>query len=267
MSISIIIVNYMKASRLSESVTAILSGDKEYVSEIIIIDNSTDDTQTSILRSLPNDARVSVYFSPRNIGYAAAVNMGTHSAKPGNHILLMSPDIIVEDQGIFKTLCNELLSEPDIGLLCPIQYNDDGSVVEVGRDFPTVAALLLRRLFNREDPINATGIGIVQDVDWAQSSFSLINASLWQKLNGLHERYFLFMADTHLGAESWIAGYKVRVADLGPALRADGIRASAGGLSQILRRTVRIHLKDAFKYFVLGGASAARRAKKARAGA
>ncbi|WP_146217321.1 hypothetical protein [Dyella sp. AtDHG13] len=178
----------------------------------------------------------------------------------------MNPDIEIESVDFFADLISQCGTVPSFGCAGVAQRNPDGSYELVARRFPSIRAilgrripLLGRRLFKRDVdtylnayPNRLDVNGAPFSVDWLQSSFLLIPRDSWQTCNGLSERYFVFMADTDFG---WRCREKNLQSWFFPNLeiRADGVRSSHGGLLDVFRkRTLRIHLRDAFKYFLTG---------------
>jgi hypothetical protein len=46
------------------------------------------------------------------------------------------------------------------------------------------------------------------DVDWVQGSFLLVRSSVWKALNGLDERFFMYVEDVDFCKRVWNLGYK-----------------------------------------------------------
>src|SRR3546814_19108088 len=90
--------------------------------------------------------------------------------------------------------------------------------------------------------------GRTQPVDWLQSSCVLVRRDFWDRVGGLDERYFLFMADCVLCWAAWDRGPEVfHVAEA--TVVADGIRDSAGGVRALFRNPRALHpLRDHILY-------------------
>lgn len=257
-----VFVNYHKAARLRSAVESLISCNPDVDLSIVVVDNSCDAGEKAVIEDLAlQHSEVAAVYPSRNLGYAAGVNLAVSHGEKGRHILLVSPDVISERSTV-RALADLLESDGSMGILAPLQHNDDGTVAEVPRHFPSLAAQIGRRIFR---PASTVGIvrsfeGPVLEADWLQSSFVMIRRSLWDQVAGLNERYFLFMADTELCLRSWQAGFRVATCPSIAGLRGDGIRASAGGVFHgLVSRTVRIHLRDALSYYFINGWRAHRR--------
>jgi len=222
--------------------------------KIVVVDNSVSRQEAEILQrhTRPNE---SLIISAENLGYSRAVNLAARNAGRHDYILLASPDILVEDRRAIEEMAFLLQSEPRIAVLATLQRNDDGSPVEVARQFPNFWRQILRRSnprafeeFHIQSALHDSAQII--DVDWVQSSFVMIPRAFWDEVSGLDEAYKIFMADVAICWRAHKLGRRVAVTSL-VNVRADGLRASRGGIRDIFRsRPLRIHLRDAMIYYL-----------------
>lgn len=265
MKYRVVIVNYGKAPSIVRLLDQ-LGRQNLLPGSVCIVDNSPESA------ALPRDIAggtypypVEVHYTPENLGYAKACNLGAEGGD-WDWVALVNPDIEIVSGDFFGNLITRCSRVPRLGCAGVAQRNPDGSHELVARRFPTIRAilgkrlpLLGRRLFKRQVEVylDAYANGFDEGaapfaVDWLQSSFLLVPRSSWLTCRGLSERYFVFMADTDFGLrcrrkqlESWF------FPDL--EIQADGIRSSHGGWMDIFRkRTIRIHLADAARYFLPG---------------
>jgi N-acetylglucosaminyl-diphospho-decaprenol L-rhamnosyltransferase len=253
-TLAIVIVNYFKAERILENVAALRRQTVAPRLKIVVVDNSADPGEADRLRD-GLTWREDLILLPRNVGYSQGVNLAALNAGHFDHILLLNPDIVLDDPETLETLLRELRGRPDVGVMATLQANDDGTPVEVARRFPNLAKQVIRRLrpgaYTDHDvlrPLLEQPRSGILDVDWVQSSFTLVRGDLWRALGGLEERYEIFMADVALCQSAHALGYRVVVSSA-ITVRADGIRASRGGLSALFHsRALRVHVRDAVKY-------------------
>jgi GT2 family glycosyltransferase len=268
MKYRIVIVNYGKGASIL-SLLDQLSRQTLLPGSVCVIDNSP------VAAALPRDISWSAYpfpvevrYAPENLGYPKACNLGARGGD-WEWVALVNPDIEIGSADFFSDLIARCSKVPRLGCAGVAQHNPDGSYELVARRFPTIRAILGKRIpflgrhvFRRavETYLEGYANGFNHEstpfpVDWLQSSFLLIPRNSWQACGGLSERYFVFMADTDFGLrcrrhglDSWF------FPDV--KIHADGIRSSHGGLMDVLRkRTIRIHLFDAAKYFLGGSRS------------
>lgn len=263
MKYRIVIVNYGKGMSILGLLDQ-LSRQTLLPDSVCIIDNSP------MVAALPRDISWSAYpfsvevrYAPENLGYSKACNLGARG-DDWEWLALVNPDIEIGSADLFSDLIARCSKIPRLGCAGVAQRNPDDSYELVARRFPTICAILGKRIpflgkhvFKRavETYLDSYVNEFSHDaaplqVDWLQSSFLLIPRSSWQACDGLSERYFVFMADTDFGL-------RCRAHGLGSwffpdfEVCADGIRSSHGGLVDVFRRrTIRIHLLDAAKYFL-----------------
>ena len=71
----------------------------------------------------------------------------------------------------------------------------------------------------------------------------------WEEIGPNDETYFLFMSDVDLCRKAWEKGFEVHFVGETEALHNEG-RLSAGGIGSFFRKkTMRIHVWDAIKYY------------------
>lgn len=253
--VTAVLVNYRKGQRVLESVASLAAQSIGNRIDIVVVDNSDDAREAGILRDGLAALPCNLIIAPANLGYTRGVNLGAAAGRAETHVLLVNPDIVLDDPMVMEKLADTLDANADIGILAATQFDDDGTMVEIARRFPSLPRLVLRRLMPGKltdhdllrPLVDDPSIGMI-DVDWVQSSFSLVRDEVWRRIGGLDELYQIFMSDTALGADAHRLGYRVVVSSCA-SVRADGLRASRGGLGALFKsRALRIHVADAVKY-------------------
>lgn len=251
-----IIVNFFKASQVRRSVELLRKQEIVGGLEIVVIDNSCNDDQWAIINSIA-DLEQCIRME-RNEGYSKAVNRGLNFAG-GRQVVLVSPDIEVEDRRAIATLADVLRDNAELGAIAPMQYEPSGSSAEIARSFPTFFGLLRRRLqqsrrFDDRSLLAAWKVNVqgYAKVDWVQSSFLLLDGDLVDRGLRLNEQFFVFMADTWLGHDLVNRYGKAVGVYSSVSVKGDGRRASEGGIFAMMgTKAGRFHIRDALMYFLL----------------
>ncbi|MFO7169247.1 MAG: glycosyltransferase, partial [Chloroflexota bacterium] len=108
---SVIIVNYNSGRMLAaclRSLEAALGDDDE----VIVVDCASADGSAD---DLPPVARLRLWRSPLNLGFASGSNLGAHLAR-GRYLAFLNPDTTVEP-GWLDTLIEALEADPSVGLV------------------------------------------------------------------------------------------------------------------------------------------------------
>ena len=134
LEISVVIVNYNVRDYLHQSLVSIQKALKGIRSEIIVVDNASDDGSVEMLRRQFPD--IHLYINNTNYGFAKANNLALKSTR-GKYILLINPDTVVQEDTI-RVMLEFFKNHPDAGLAgCKI-LNPDGTFQPgCRRSFPT----------------------------------------------------------------------------------------------------------------------------------
>jgi hypothetical protein len=224
--------------------------------EILVVDNHSDNDSIGILRNrLPGISTVRILESATNIGYGQGNALGVRHAG-GEFILIINPDNELEPDAL-TIMMNAMEKDSSIGILAPMLIHEDGTIRPSVRSFPTIADIFIKRTFlrhffrERMDRYLQESVDheAIRDVDWVAGACLLMRRSFFEELGGFDPRFFLFFEDTDLCRRCWKAGK--RVVYYPPARARDRRhRLSEGGFLTIFtKKTVRIHLLSALKYF------------------
>jgi N-acetylglucosaminyl-diphospho-decaprenol L-rhamnosyltransferase len=253
--VAVVLVNYRKGKRMVEGLKSVRRQSVAGTLTTVIVDNSTSECETRLLRaSVRSDERLVI--NGANEGYSKACNAGVKTAGPSDYVFLLNPDVIMDDRRTVEVMVGAMEADPSIGILGCLQRNDDGSYVETARYFPKLSKQVMRRLkpgaFTEErllESLLAKPPAAFADVDWLQSSFMFVRRQVWDRLGGLDEAYYIFMADVDICRRAHRIGSRVVITSKA-TVRADGLRASAGSLRDVFNnRVLRIHIADAVKYY------------------
>ena len=199
--LSVLIVNYNGERFLDaclESVRRHLRMDHE----IVVVDNASSDGSVERLRTHHPDVRVVV--SPVNGGFAAGNNLGARVAR-GRYLLLLNNDTVVESP--LDPMVGLMDREPGLGALgCSLVYADGRRQESIGLEHsagrlllswaglqPLLPGNLARRTLSALDPAYAAER---VPAHWVSGACLLTRRTLWERLGGLDERYFMYVEDT-----------------------------------------------------------------------
>ncbi len=260
MKISAIILNYKTGRDAWKCAQSLLRQTMADQLEILIIDNHSSDDSIGYLRNRVRATNASVPVrileARHNQGYGQGNALGIRSAK-GEYILIINPDNELEPAGLEK-MVHVMEWDDSIGILAPQLIHEDGTIRDSYRTFPTFTDLfikripLLRRLFPGrmkrylQHDMNSS---VTRDVDWVAGACFVMRRSLYADLGGFDQRFFLFFEDTDLCRRCWKSGHRVVYF---PEVHARDRkhRLSEGGVMALFsKRTARIHLVSAVKYF------------------
>ena len=224
---------------------------------IVAVDNASSDESGDFLDSWTDRVELHVERNERNRGYAAAVNQA-FAAAPGSDVLLLNPDVALNEGRQVQELRDGLARLPKAAVVAPRLLEPDGSVQASARPFPTVPAMAghsswLGRLgFGRRAAARYLEIPAADEpsrVDWALGAAMLIRRESFDQVGGWDESFFLYLEDTDFclrcrraGWESWYLP-SVSLRHLHPR-SSDPAR---GGIHRSPAR--RHHIRSAIRFF------------------
>jgi hypothetical protein len=204
LDVSVVIVNYNAPDLLDKCLFSIIRLTTGLVFEIIVVDNNSTEGDVEQIISKYHD--VIIIKNEKNIGFAAANNIGFKNAK-GKYILILNNDTVFHENTI-KILFDyseKLNHEVFIG--CKL-LNADGSNQISVVEFDTISTsfgenFFLYKLFPKTKFFNRFYLNYKQidkptEVDVVKGAFIFCSAFAIKKLNGFDTRFFFFGEETDL---------------------------------------------------------------------
>ena len=214
--ISIIIINYNVKEFLLNLLASIGKSVKNISTEIIIVDNASDDGSVEILREkFPN---IKLIANKENVGFGVANNQALESAK-GKYFLLINPDAIVKEDTLKKML--EFFDKtPQVGIAGCKVLNPDGSLkFACRRSFPGpwtsfTKIMGLSKLFPKSRLFaryNLTYLDENQtyEVDAISGAFMMMRKEVYEQIGGFDKQFFMYGEDLDWCWRCKESGYKV----------------------------------------------------------
>jgi GT2 family glycosyltransferase len=199
--LSVIVINYNAGPMLRDCLLS-LAGQLRHRDEVLVIDNnSSDGSDRDLEGTCPG---LSVVHSPRNLGFAAAVNLGTATTSSG-YVLLLNPDARLAP-GALDIAITHLEENPDVGILGGRVVLPDGRVDPSShRSFKTPTTYFykftgLTAMFPRSPRFGRYYLSYIDkhavaDVDAVVGAFMLVRRSLIDQMGPMDETFFMYCED------------------------------------------------------------------------
>lgn len=260
MGIGIVIVHYNQWDLLLRCLRALGSSSAKDDLEVLIVDNASYGVPSGA-ETLAHEAfagPVRWVGNRVNVGFGKACNQGAQLLGEKDSYLFLNPDVEVE-RTMLEDLRSYLHGHPDVGIVGPRLTYADGSVQDSYRRFPRPFDQFLKRT-----PLHRSRFlrhrvrdylmwdkdkDRTEDVDWLVGACILVRSGAWESIGGFDERFFLFYEDVDLCRRTWLAGYRVVYHPSARALHRKERLSDGGILSVFTKKTLRIHLASAIKYF------------------
>ncbi len=207
--LSIIIVNYKVAPFLKQCVLSVLDASKNISSEIIVVDNNSDDGSCEMVTSTFKN--VILIANKKNTGFSTANNQGVAIAK-GKYVLILNPDTVVAENTFTKIL-NFAEKQAKFGALGTKLIDGTGAFLpESKRGIPTPKVSLSKILGFPKKGLETYYATHIKENETGKISvlvgaFMLIKRSVYHEVNGFDEDYFMYGEDIDLSYKILKKGY------------------------------------------------------------
>lgn len=190
------IVTYNNASIISECVESILKWTKDLDFTLYISDNnSTDGTVALVRKKFPE---VIILENKKNVGFGEGHNRVIKELDSKYHFVI-NPDILVP-KDVFGPMVEYLEQHKDVAMITPRIMNDNGTEQFLPKRNPTIRYTIIskfkpfkdyRKIYTRE----LEKLDKPTDIDFCTGCFFGIRTSVFKRLKGFDNRYFMYMED------------------------------------------------------------------------
>ncbi|MBA2261522.1 MAG: glycosyltransferase family 2 protein [Solirubrobacterales bacterium] len=197
-SVTAVIVTYREVE-LTLAAVASLKAQSVRVGEIVVVDNDPDHSIREPMAAAHPDVRL---LNEDNIGYAPACNRGA-AISSGDWLFFLNPDAAAAPDCL-EALLAVAREHPEAGIVTPQVLFPDGETINAG-----------------ENQIHLTGIAWCgryeepaedappRPVLITTGAAMLVQSSLYRRLDGYCEEFFLFYEDPDICWRAWLVGSEV----------------------------------------------------------
>lgn len=254
--LAIVILQHNNPKDVEANLRAFANAELPEKTEIVVVNNGGAEANNKIPKDSYKDLNVRFFDIP-NKGFPQGNNFGV-SKTDARIIAMINPDIEIE-KDTFKIIIDYLKKHPKAGIVAPRLIYPNGKTQDNYRMFPRPFDLIVKRIpFLRKRFLNRMRTYLMWDkdpsrnekVDWVTGAFQVVEKKCWDAVGPNNERYFLFMSDVEICRRAWDKNFEVHFIGEAKA-RHNDTRLSEGGLKDIFKKkTMRIHMLDALRYFV-----------------
>lgn len=213
--ISVVIVSWNVKDLLRACLKSLFLFYTPYDIEVIVVDNASSDGSVEMIQK--EFLKVRVLAQTTNCGFAMANNIGAREAR-GEYLLILNPDTECRDASLIAAL-DVFRQDPAIAAIGPCLLNSDGTVQHSIRRFPRLSdqlaiALKLHHMFPWLRCLQryfAEDVDYTreQDVEQIMGACMLIQRSVWDRMEGFDEDYFMWFEEVDLCYRMKAAGYRI----------------------------------------------------------
>jgi N-acetylglucosaminyl-diphospho-decaprenol L-rhamnosyltransferase len=214
--LDIIIVNWNSGLQLYDCLNSVEKADKSALrlNRVVVVDNDSTDYSLGNIESL--NLPLEVIRNNQNRGFAVACNQGAKNSI-ADYLLFLNPDTRLEPDALEKSIgWMEKVENQKIGITGIQLLNESGDVQRSCARFP-VCWHFINGIFglNYIFPKLCLSYHMLdwdhtgsRQVDHVIGAFFLVRNSLFERLNGFDERYFVYLEDLDFSYRSNYLGYR-----------------------------------------------------------
>jgi GT2 family glycosyltransferase len=214
--LSVVILSWNTKDLLRACLTSIHEGPGGIDTEVIVVDNCSEDGSPEMVAS--DFPSVRLIRNERNEGYAKGNNIGIRASR-GEYILLLNSDTEVRGNALEK-MVTFLKDHPEYGACGAQLFNPDGTVQRACMRFPTLKVVFFFDIFvERLFPENRVVRNYFMkdfdhtrsmDVDQPPGACFMVTKEVVDRVGILDEELWLFYNDVDWCKRIWKGGYKIR---------------------------------------------------------
>lgn len=214
--ISIIIVSYNTSDLLLQCLKSIYKQTLNVCFEVIVVDNASIDGSQQMVKNQFND--VILLESKENMGFGRANNLGVKNAS-GEFLFLLNSDTVLIENSL-KSLMNYVQNsnDPNIAAVgCKMLGKNKNPNYSYG-NFPSIYQEIfeygISKLFRRyyKEKLCTSVIDTasrIKKVDYIIGADMFLRKTIFDKINGFDEDFFLYYEETELCYRLNQLGYKI----------------------------------------------------------
>ena len=237
--VSLAIVSHGDAEKVSHLLSSIQKhepGTNRF--QVVLVDNLGND-----LPDLDNSPWSSLHVLRNKKQQGLAYNNNrAFDAATGEYFAVLNPDLLLES-AVFEKLISSLKTH-QVHIVAPQIIDTDDVIQDSFRKLPSPFEMIRRRLpgYRFDAPLPDTN-GLLHP-DWIAGMFWLMPSSTYRVLNGMDEKFKLYMEDVDFCTRARLQGMKI-VIDTKVQVRHDAQRSSRRSLRYLF-----MHTKSAVQFFL-----------------
>jgi hypothetical protein len=229
--VSVIVLGYNGGDVLLRCLESVL-GTNYPDFEIVLVDNaSSDGSAGKLSRLYDGHARVRIVRNATNVGFASGNNIGVRHAQ-GEYVAFLNQDTIVHPNWLCEAI-TLMQDRPKVGILqCKLVKLDDPSIIDSAGHYINPLCIAVVRGHGEKDTAQ---FETEEEIFGANGAAMVMRKHVFEQVGGFDSSYFMTFEESDLCWRTWLMGYKVMYAPVGPVYHKSGFsRLRPGSLSHNL---------------------------------
>ncbi|HOJ18800.1 MAG: glycosyltransferase family 2 protein [Ignavibacteriales bacterium] len=211
--VSVIIVQYNGLTLTKEAIKSFMRWHKSLNYEIILVDNGSKDfNRKEFVNDFPD---LKIFELKKNEGFGKANNLGAKSAS-GEILYFLNNDTITNEEYLSKVE-DRFNKDPEVGILGPRLLNPDNTYQLSHGKLPSflreISDKLVYFVFEKkwELPVKmlVARFDNEQYTGWVTGAAMFVRKSVFEKIGGFDENFFMYFEDKELCKRVQLRGNKI----------------------------------------------------------
>lgn len=198
--------------------------------EVIVADGASSDGTGELVRGAAEESSLRIKLVPlyQNFGFAGNVNAGIREADPGNDVVILNNDVVINDPDVFQKLWEAAYSRPKLGVVSPVQLSRNGRIQAHGAGHLPFSHFGKTWCPNEEWVGQYPGLRTCEVVPFV---CAFIKRACLDDVGFLDEDFFAYFEDSDFCLRAWERGWEVAslgdtsVVHLGPGATSSRVAA------------------------------------------
>lgn len=161
--------------------------------EFIYVENSPESPSISIVKA---DYPSAIVIEPgKNLGFSKGCNLGANKAK-GKYLIFLNPDCEIKTIYTLRNMIQFLDNHPDVGICCP-SFTDAEGRAKSGT----------HRHYFADNYVTNDFKQLPGNIAWVSGAALMISNTLFKRIKGFDERYFMYCEDVDICLSARKAGF------------------------------------------------------------
>lgn len=217
---------------------------------LLLVDNHSN-TNMDEFKALVTPLPVKIITNNRRLNYARNLNVILQHST-AKYVLLMNTDMwFVENEPTLKILFDFMESMPRCGMTVARIIGKDGEFMFPARRFPTIKAILSRRLpvfFNQKKNVEEhlyanRDLHAIFECDWVSGCFMLVRKEAIKETGLFDEGFEKYFEDVDFAARMWEKNWKVMYCG-----EASCVHLEQKASKRLISKDAFYHLKSYFRF-------------------
>lgn len=201
--VSVCVVTHNNENEILNLVDSIFNNTKDVSFSVYLVDNNSTDNTVKVVSD--KYKQVKIIKNPDNKGFGYAHNKVLKHINSDYHIII-NPDIYFNED-VISYLCNYFDKQKNVSIVTPKVLFEDGTEQYLPKRDPKIRYLFAGKFekfsnyfkkLRNEYTMKDKSIKSPTNIEFCTGCFMMIKTSLFKKLNGFDDRFFMYFEDADL---------------------------------------------------------------------